>query len=73
MRTLSELKPREASDIKELSPDCPLRLAELGFLPGEAVELMYKSPLGWPRAYLVMGGVVALRRCDADRIYVVSK
>lgn len=50
--------------------DAPMRrrLYDLGFIPGAIVKCIMKSPLGDPRAYLVAGSVIALRRCDADKL-----
>ena len=49
------------------------RLGELGFLSGGRVVCLGKSPLGDPRAYLVMGCVIALRRVDAEKIRVIPE
>lgn len=54
--------------IANMPKDCPRRLKELGFVCGEEIELVLISPLGWPRAYRVMGTVTALRKEDAQRI-----
>ncbi len=46
------------------------RLQELGMIPGTWVECVGKSPLGDPKAYLVRGTVLALRRQDAEQIWL---
>jgi Fe2+ transport system protein FeoA len=46
------------------------RLMDLGFLPGTSVSVEMGNPLGDPRAYRVMGGVVALRREQANGILI---
>lgn len=44
------------------------RLRELGLLEGSRVRCLYPSAFGDPRAYLVKGTVLALRRQDAMAI-----
>jgi len=44
------------------------RFLDLGFLRGEEVRCVGKSPLGDPRAYLIRGKTVALRQRDAEGI-----
>lgn len=70
MILLSSLPIGKSAVIKDLLPGCPHRLSELGFNPGERVEPVYASPLGLPRAYLVLGGIVALRKQDSDMVIV---
>lgn len=44
------------------------RLMDLGLVPGTEVAVHITSPLGDPTAYVVRGGVVALRRSQACEI-----
>ena len=46
------------------------RLLDLGFVQGNSIEALYKSPAGDPTAYLVCGTVIALRGEDADSILI---
>lgn len=46
------------------------RLMDLGFVPGALVEVEMANPLGDPRAFRVMGGVVAVRREQARQILI---
>ena len=46
------------------------RLMDFGFTSGNFVIPLYKSPLGDPVAYGVMGGIIALRDEIADKILV---
>lgn len=46
------------------------RLSELGFIAGTNVTCLAESPLKDPKAYLVRGTVIALRRRDAECINV---
>lgn len=47
------------------------RLLDLGFTPGNSIVPLYRSPLGDPTAYAVMGTVIALRSSDAETVLVV--
>jgi Fe2+ transport system protein FeoA len=46
------------------------RLMDLGILPGCTVRAERVSPLGDPTAYVVRGGLVALRRAQAEKVVV---
>ena len=46
------------------------RLMDIGILPGSVVSCVLSSPSGNPKAYLVKGSVIALRKCDSDMIEV---
>lgn len=47
-----------------------LRLAELGFVPGQEVTRLYASPVGTPIVFSMLGQRVALRRSEAERITI---
>ena len=46
------------------------RLADLGLLPGTAIQPVMRSPMGDPVAYEVRGSVIAIRKEDAQLIEV---
>lgn len=46
------------------------RLMDMGVVPGAEVHVDMVSPLGDPRAYVVRGGLLALRRSQARNIHV---
>ena len=48
--------------------DARRRLMDLGFTPGARVMCLFAAPSGDPRAYMVRGSVIALRREDAARM-----
>ena len=50
-----------------------IRLCELGFVPGAAVDCLMRSFSGDPCAYRICGAVIALRRQDAEKIAVSRK
>lgn len=69
---LDELKPGEKAVILEMSinADMGKRLMDLGFISGEEIEFFSKSILGDPKAFLIKGAVVALRKNDCRKIKV---
>ena len=69
---LSSLPVGECGYVREVSarPDMARRLEDLGVVPGTQVTCRLKSPAGDPRAYLIRGTLLALRRADADGIWV---
>lgn len=44
------------------------RLCELGLTAGSRVQYLYPSFFGDPKAYLVRGAVLCIRRSDAEKI-----
>ena len=69
---LSELLPGESCVVKKLEsrPEIRRRLLDMGLVPKTRVKCLFRSPFGDPCAYLVRGAVIALRRDDADDIFV---
>lgn len=72
MLTLDLLRPGQTVSIVELLGSDPVavRLAEMGLLPGEDVEVLGRAPLGDPMAIQVRGARLAIRARDARRIRV---
>ncbi len=46
------------------------RILDLGIIPNTKIEALMKSPSGDPTAYLIRGAVIALRKEDAQGIYI---
>ncbi|NLK07403.1 MAG: ferrous iron transport protein A [Firmicutes bacterium] len=46
------------------------RLLDLGLVPGTVVRYVRQSPLGDPIAFDIRGAVVALRKVDAQTVFV---
>jgi len=46
------------------------RMFDLGLVPGTLVEAELKSPAGDPTAYRIRGAMIALRRSQADLVYI---
>ena len=70
--TLSALPLGESAFVTHISvrPDMARRLADLGLVPGTRVTCLARSPAGDPAAYLIRGALIALRRTDADGVYL---
>ncbi len=47
------------------------RLMDLGLTPGARVTCLFSAPSGDPRAYMVRGSVIALRREDAAGVVLM--
>lgn len=69
---LYELKPGECGTISIVrgADSASKRLRDIGFTKGTKIEVIQKSPLGDPVAYLVRGSVFALRRETAGNVWI---
>ena len=69
-KRLSEIEVGKTAIIKEFeSGDLLLKLMEMGFIPGEAVKIDQKAPLGGPISILVSGYRLSLRLDEAKMIW----
>jgi ferrous iron transport protein A len=67
--TVADLKRGEKGIIKEFSEEnIPIKLLELGCLPGNVVELIQVAPLQDPIYINVSGSHIAIRRDMANMI-----
>ena len=72
-KNLSALREGERCIISYIMPSAMSdRLKELGFTSGTPVICLYRSFSGDPAAYYVKGTVIALRKNDAMRIFVIA-
>lgn len=64
IKRLSELSVGDVGIIDALPQKKELRgrLMDMGVLVGSRIECIGKSPLGDPAAFLISGGVIALRK-----------
>jgi len=72
MRNASELKYGEKVRIDTLNtkhPSCR-RILEIGFTPGQEIELVNKSLFNDPLAFSVRGTIIAIRKNEAECIIV---
>ena len=71
---LSDLPAGRSADVVQMDAPGPMgrRLLDIGFTEGTRVQCLYAAPSGEPRAYLVRGAVIALRREDAARVRLLE-
>ncbi|MEJ2614283.1 MAG: FeoA family protein [Ignavibacteriaceae bacterium] len=72
MRTAAELKFGEKVVITGINANHPSsrRILEVGFTPGQEIELINKSIFNDPLAFSVRGTLIAIRKNEADCIIV---
>ena len=72
MKTASDLKYGEKVTISEIDFSHPSsqRIIEIGFTPGQEIELVNKSFFNDPLAFSIRGSLIAIRRNEADCIKV---
>ena len=72
-KRLSDISVGEVCRIKEVLAEgmMKIRFSDLGALPGAEISCVGVSPFGDPRAYLLLGGIFAIRNCDAAMIGVI--
>jgi len=71
---LSELRPGQGGTIRKILGQGRFkrRLLEMGFVPGERVEMEKYAPLRDPAEYVIKGYHVSLRRTEADLVLLES-
>lgn len=69
---LHELEVGQRAMVEKLPTGGGLRrrLQELGLVVGTQVECVLKGPTGDPRAFLISGAVIALRKEDAAQVWI---
>lgn len=71
---LSSLRPGAQARIKGISPNCRgqqrRRLMDLGIVPGALISAELKSASGDPVAYRILGALIAIRKDQADYIFI---
>lgn len=72
MKTAKDLKPGEKAIIKDIDNDHPSsrRIMELGFTPGQEIELVSKSLFNDPIALSIRGTIIAIRLKEAACIKI---
>ena len=72
MRSAAELKSGEKGVISDVDSSHPSarRILEIGFTPGQEIELINISAFNDPLAFAVRGTVIAIRRSEANCIKV---
>lgn len=71
--TLADLKLGEKAIISDVSSeDIPLKLLEMGCLPGNTVELVQIAPFADPMYLNVNGTHLAIRKQTAEHILIAT-
>jgi Fe2+ transport system protein FeoA len=72
MRTAANLKFGEKVIIDDIDTSNPShqRIIEIGFTPGQEIELVSLTPFNDPIAFSVRGTLIAMRKKEADCIIV---
>ena len=71
MQTIATLNKGEKGIIKEFEIDkVPLKLIEMGCLPGNSVELVQLAPFQDPLYININGSYVAIRKETAEQILI---
>ena len=75
--TLVQLRPGESAEVVRISPACQgaqrRRLLDLGVLPGTVVSAEFEGALSDPMAYRIRGALIALRKSQAEWIYITRR
>jgi len=72
MKSAAQLKFGEKVVIRNIDSSHPSsrRILEIGFTPGQEIEMVNSSVFNDPLAFSIRGTVIALRRHEADCIIV---
>ncbi|TXK72770.1 ferrous iron transport protein A [Mesonia sp. HuA40] len=71
MPTVAQLKRGQRAVVKKFCDDSiPLKLLEMGCLPGNAIELLQIAPFKDPLYLNINGSYVAIRKDIAEKIEV---
>ena len=72
MKRADDLKIGERAVIKDIDNDHPSahRILEIGFTPGQEIELLNYSAFKDPLAFAIRGTIIAIRKKEANCIHV---
>ena len=73
-KTLSALAVGEEGKVSFLFCDGSIRrrFLDVGLVPGTIVLCVGQSPLGDPKAYVIRGKTIAIRKSDANKIIIAN-
>ena len=70
----SLLKKGQMAQISDINIDkIPLKLIEMGCLPGNTIQLIQVSPMGDPLFFNINDAKVAIRKKIAQEIYILQE
>lgn len=68
------LKKGQIAKISEINiEEIPLKLIEMGCLPGNTIQLIQIAPMGDPLFFNINDSKVAIRKKTAKEIYILSE
>jgi ferrous iron transport protein A len=68
------LKKGQMAQISDINIDViPLKLIEMGCLPGNTIELIQVAPMGDPLFFNINDSKVAIRKKTAQEIYILQE
>lgn len=68
---LSDLEPGKKALVDSFTDfELSLKLLEMGFIPGETIEIIRTAPFGDPIAVAVSGYMLSLRKQEAESVRV---
>ena len=68
------LKKGQMAQISDINIDeIPLKLIEMGCLPGNTIELIQIAPMGDPLFFNINDSKVAIRKKTAQEIYILQE
>jgi ferrous iron transport protein A len=68
------LKKGQMAQISDINIDViPLKLIEMGCLPGNTIELIQVAPMGDPLFFNINDAKVAIRKKTAQEIYILQE
>jgi ferrous iron transport protein A len=68
------LKKGQMAQISDINIDeIPLKLIEMGCLPGNTIELIQVAPMGDPLFFNINDSKVAIRKKIAQEIYILQE
>ena len=59
---LSDLRVGQKAIVLQASVSLPVKLYEMGCMPGEEIELNYAAPFAGPMCFLVQGTLISMRK-----------
>ncbi|WP_396218374.1 ferrous iron transport protein A [Flavobacterium sp.] len=70
----SVLKKGQMAQISDINIDeIPLKLIEMGCLPGNTIQLIQVAPMGDPLFFNINDAKVAIRKKTAQEIYILQE
>ena len=74
MKALSDLNVGEICIVKSIKTSGSMRrrFRDIGLIENTVVECVGKSPAGDPKAFLIRGAVIAIRKEDCREIFVIE-